>query len=267
METTFQPAILASGAPLAPAPWLRGASGRSARLRAWGRRSSRPPSGRRTGGSIRPRPCSTASTACCCATFGRMRGWGTSTFPVTGASSAIPCSGRRSGSTAGVSATSWGCCRWRGRRRSFSGSCCWSTPGGPAARSGARGERGYLRLSDSNHDWGQGLPELAAWQRRRGNPLLAVWYFGKDPRIRTLPVRRKLLQHVRAGTAEDLAAIVGPSYLAVSTTYLYGAPGNPALERLVGFLRRQRPAARTTTFLIYDFRRPPESRTQASAAE
>src|SRR5262249_13951013 len=49
--------------------------------------------------------------------------------------------------------------------------------------------RGYLRLSDSNYDWGQGLYELAGWQRAHGEDGLAVWYFGTDPALRRLPLR------------------------------------------------------------------------------
>src|SRR5262249_1879314 len=47
---------------------------------------------------------------------------------------------------------------------------------------------GYRRLSDSNYDWGQGLPELAAWQRRSGVTALDVWYFGTDPALGRLPL-------------------------------------------------------------------------------
>ena len=42
-------------------------------------------------------------------------------------------------------------------------------------------ENGYLHLSDSNYDWGQGLPELARWQRSRGGPPVDVWYLGPIP--------------------------------------------------------------------------------------
>src|SRR5207245_1176379 len=48
--------------------------------------------------------------------------------------------------------------------------------------------QGYLYLSDSNYDWGQGLPELARWQRHHRDTPLEVWYFGSDPRLAKLPM-------------------------------------------------------------------------------
>src|SRR5262249_23744533 len=48
---------------------------------------------------------------------------------------------------------------------------------------------GYLYLSDSNYDWGQGLKELAAWQKEHGDAKLDVWYFGAVPALERLPMR------------------------------------------------------------------------------
>jgi 4-amino-4-deoxy-L-arabinose transferase-like glycosyltransferase len=44
--------------------------------------------------------------------------------------------------------------------------------GGPASA--------YLYLDDSNIDWGQDLPGLAAWQSEHGLRPLPLWYFGTD---------------------------------------------------------------------------------------
>ena len=117
-------------------------------------------------------------------------------------------------------------------------------------------ENGYLHLSDSNYDWGQGLPELARWQRSRGGPPVDVWYFGTDPALKQLPVR-ELPLHVLPPIAgpEDLAARVQGRYLAVGTTELYGAYQSEERRRRFAFLRARPPVARTTTFLIYDFPR------------
>ena len=117
-------------------------------------------------------------------------------------------------------------------------------------------EKGYLLLSDSNYDWGQGLPELARWQRSRGGPPVAVWYFGTDPALKKLPLR-ELPLHTLPPIAgpEDLAARVQGRYLAVSTTLLYGAYQSAERRRQLAFLRARAPVARTTTFLIYDFPR------------
>jgi hypothetical protein len=117
-------------------------------------------------------------------------------------------------------------------------------------------ENGYLHLSDSNYDWGQGLPELARWQRSRGGPPVDVWYFGTDPALKQLPVR-ELPLHVLPPIAgpEDLAARMQGRYLAVGTTELYGAYQSEERRRRFAFLRARPPVARTTTFLIYDFPR------------
>jgi hypothetical protein len=109
---------------------------------------------------------------------------------------------------------------------------------------------GYLVLSDSNYDWGQGLPELARWQRAHVPAPVDVWYFGTDPRVEQMPFRP-----VDAGSATSLADLrerYGGRYLAVSTSLLYGTgfatPGAIVLRGLV-------PTDRTRTFLIYDFSR------------
>src|SRR5207302_1428976 len=49
-------------------------------------------------------------------------------------------------------------------------------------------ESGYLCLTDSNYDWGQGLKELAHWQREKSAPV-DVCYFGSDPAIHQLGLR------------------------------------------------------------------------------
>jgi hypothetical protein len=111
---------------------------------------------------------------------------------------------------------------------------------------------GYRRLSDSNYDWGQGLPELAAWQRRCGVAALDVWYFGTDPALARLPLRAVDLQRVTGTTPAAVREELRGRRLAVSTTRLYGSASRcPAAV----CLRSCRPVARTTTFLIYDFTR------------
>jgi hypothetical protein len=115
---------------------------------------------------------------------------------------------------------------------------------------------GYLYLSDSNYDWGQGLPELARWQQSRGGPPVDVWYFGTDPALKHLPLRELPLHILPPITGpDDLAARVQGRYLAVSTTLLYGAYQSEERRRQLAFLRARAPVARTTTFLIYDFPR------------
>jgi hypothetical protein len=118
--------------------------------------------------------------------------------------------------------------------------------------------RGYLCLSDSNYDWGQGLPELARWQRSHAGLPMDVWYFGTDPLLEELPVRRLPLHDLPVKNGDDVVALTGGHYLAASTTLLYGsyARGDQgeAMRRAAAFLRGLRPVARTTTFFIYDVR-------------
>ena len=113
---------------------------------------------------------------------------------------------------------------------------------------------GYIRVSDANYDWGQGLPELARWQEQHGEARLAVWYFGTDPIIDRLPIQIVPLHILPIGKPEDVLPLVRGRLLAVSTTLRYGGMGmTPAYEHAKSFLSMRRPVARTTTFLIYDF--------------
>jgi hypothetical protein len=104
-------------------------------------------------------------------------------------------------------------------------------------------DRGYLYVSDSNYDWGQGLPELAQWQQERSAPV-KVWYFGLDPRYPDLarfdPVREDPATRVPKG-----------GYFAVGTTWVYGGYSS-SVRPFVMHLRSQTPVARTRTFLIFD---------------
>jgi hypothetical protein len=121
--------------------------------------------------------------------------------------------------------------------------------------------KGYLCLSDSNYDWGQGLPELARWQESHQGVPLDVWYFGTDPVLERLPIRSVRLHILPIEAPEDVRAQVCGHYLAVGTTLLYGSYNNgeqgKAMRISADFLRSCRPIARTTTFIIYDFSQPP----------
>ncbi len=114
-------------------------------------------------------------------------------------------------------------------------------------------ERGYRLLSDSNCDWGQGLKDLARWQRDQGTSLVDVWYFGTDPSLKSLPLREVPLHALPVKRPDDVIARVRGQYLAVSTTLLYGVFSTEAHRQAVAFLRTRRSVARTMTFLIYDF--------------
>lgn len=122
--------------------------------------------------------------------------------------------------------------------------------------------QGYLCLSDSNYDWGQGLKELTRWQRQHHEEPLDVWYFGSDPSLPSLPMRHLPLHTLVIKRPEEFLAVVRGHYLAVGTSLLYGSikstlRSNPAAvesyEQICVILRGRRPVDRTTTFLIYDF--------------
>ena len=113
--------------------------------------------------------------------------------------------------------------------------------------------RGYLHLSDSNCDWGQGLTELRRWQEAHGVAPLDVWYFGTDPAVHTLPLREMPLHVLPIATRDDVARAVRGRRLAASTTLLYGTVMNPAHRAAAAFLRSCHPVGRTSTFFIYDF--------------
>ena len=126
---------------------------------------------------------------------------------------------------------------------------------------------GYRWVSDANYDWGQGLPELARWQREHHAPPMLVWYFGTDPLYERLPLQPIGLHDMPLKRPADVLAQVRGRYLAVSTTLLHGPGFNLEGYRTANqFLRTQRPIARTSTFFIYDFTQNGEAPGGARAA-
>jgi len=117
-------------------------------------------------------------------------------------------------------------------------------------------------VSDANWDWGQGLKELARWQRHNDSEPLDVWYFGADPTLSRLPLRSLRLQDLPLEKPEDVAPYVNGRRVAVSTTLVHGclitSAVPPAAHIAQMFLAAHRPVARTSTFLIYDFTLPRE---------
>jgi hypothetical protein len=117
---------------------------------------------------------------------------------------------------------------------------------------------GHRVVGEANYDWGQGLKELADWQRRHPDAPLDVWYFGADPTLDTLPMRRTDFTGQPIRAPEDVAERVRGRYLAVGTTVFAYYPGwRPEHRAAVEYLRGREPVARTMTFLIYDFTHEP----------
>jgi hypothetical protein len=123
--------------------------------------------------------------------------------------------------------------------------------GGPAAA--------HERVSDSNIDWGQGVPDLIAWHKAHGEPPMAVWYFGTDPAAAKPPFEQLFVEHSRIATANEFRAAVKPRLLAVGATVLTLHPFDPPPKAAaMRYLMTLEPIARTATFVIYDFRNSPE---------
>jgi hypothetical protein len=112
---------------------------------------------------------------------------------------------------------------------------------------------GYRCLSDSNYDWGQGLKELVHWQKQHRVPDLTVFYYGTDPTLKQLPMRR-LEGDPPTPDATAVPDSLRGRTLAVSTTILFGSVRDlPWVRPWVDFLHPFEPVDRTTTFLIYRF--------------
>ncbi len=113
-------------------------------------------------------------------------------------------------------------------------------------------DEGYRALSDSNYDWGQGLPDLLPYTAP-GQPPLAVWYYGTDPAAFRAPFIPMQLHTMPFSSPEDIKRIVGPARLAVGASILYGNPAlSPSSKIAVDYLKTQTPIARTATFFIFD---------------
>jgi hypothetical protein len=114
--------------------------------------------------------------------------------------------------------------------------------------------RGYLYVSESNYDWGQGLKELENWRRQKELATLDVWYFGADPDLNRLPLHALPLHTLPIQSEQDVVEVLRGRRVAVSTTLLYGLlPTSTAHQQSLELLRSCHPVDRTATFLIYDF--------------
>jgi hypothetical protein len=114
-------------------------------------------------------------------------------------------------------------------------------------------EDGYRLVSEANYDWGQGLKDLARWQREHNLEDLEVWYYGKDPAIDQLPLRRALFHALPVNSPGEALENLRGRRVAVSTTLVYSNFLTPSMPHFQAVLRDRCPMDRTMTFLIYDF--------------
>ncbi|QEG27225.1 hypothetical protein GobsT_19790 [Gemmata obscuriglobus] len=135
----------------------------------------------------------------------------------------------------------------------------WVWPHGLGYINQAHGgpKEGYRLVTDSNVDWGHGLPELKEWHAANGEPPICVWYFGTDPAVNQPPFQKFSPESFKPAITNEreLRAAVGSRVLAVGHTVASLHPDAPP-EKVValGCLKARRPVARTATFTLYDFR-------------
>jgi hypothetical protein len=125
------------------------------------------------------------------------------------------------------------------------------------------GSEPYRLVSDSNFDWGQGLPRLRRALASEERPVL-LWYWGSDPAALTGPWQ--LLDVRRVTTADDAAirAAFAGRTVVVSTTLMFGSvlvdrvpvdvEDRAALERAIAIrrvLEEQGVSERIGTYLVY----------------
>ena len=117
---------------------------------------------------------------------------------------------------------------------------------------------GWHVASDSNYDWGQGLPELKQWHEAHGDGRgLPVWYYGADPAVLLPPFYPVLFHYLPVASVDDIRRHAGTGYLAVCLTLLTGGPARtPSAQAVLDWLATQEPVGRTTTFVIYDLGNP-----------
>lgn len=107
-------------------------------------------------------------------------------------------------------------------------------------------------MTDSNSDWGQGLPELARWHSANGEPQLTVWYYGTDPAILLPPFHVFQVNQLPEPSIEAVRQKVGDGYFAVGVSLLTGCPDRrPETIAVLQWLQSQQPVARVGTFLVY----------------
>ena len=110
-------------------------------------------------------------------------------------------------------------------------------------------------LTDSNCDWGQGLPELARWHAANGEPTLHVWYYGTDPAILLPPFRVLQVNQLPEPSVVEVKRRVGSAYFAVGVSLLTGCPDRrPGTLEVVVWLTGMKPVATVGTFRVYRVR-------------
>jgi hypothetical protein len=138
------------------------------------------------------------------------------------------------------------------------GTAAWVWPHGLSYFNQAWGgmHEGSHLLHDSNYDWGQGVPELRAWnEEHNGGQPIGLWYYGSDPDVFRPPFSVVRMSWTPVRTDEDARALCPSKYLAVSAAVLSINPTiTPAHQVSLEWLRARPVVARTTHFVIIQLR-------------
>ncbi len=134
------------------------------------------------------------------------------------------------------------------------GASVWVWPHGLSYFNQAWGgpEAGRELLHDSNYDWGQGVPELRAWnEAHNGGEPLCVWYYGADPDAGRAPLVLVNLSWKPSATAAEVPAHCPTKYLAVNVGLLANNPAPTPMHAVAREWVLTRPVvARTMHFDI-----------------
>jgi hypothetical protein len=118
-------------------------------------------------------------------------------------------------------------------------------------------EGGFDRLADSNLDWGQDLPALAAWQRANPHRPMLLSYFGAaDPKAYGIRYTNVVPGYPLDSNVADLTPELirrhPDAVVAISATWLRGVY-RPDLEPIMARLRTARPLTILNgTIYLYD---------------
>jgi hypothetical protein len=109
-------------------------------------------------------------------------------------------------------------------------------------------EAGQWAVSDSNLDWGQGVPELRQWAAEEDVSKVALWYYGADPAAAQPPFEPVQLHE---GDMDGHLRALEGRWLAVSACLVWGPPLSPEVVKARQHLAQMKPTARTRTFVLY----------------
>lgn len=134
-------------------------------------------------------------------------------------------------------------------------------------------------LTDSNYDWGQGLPELRGWWETDGSPRgvderdqtalvcasrlnreprpLRLWYYGTDPACLLPPFELVQVNQLPNPTVDEVRRLTAGGYFAVGESFFTACPDRrPGTLAVMAWLRAQTPVAVVGTFRVYSIAPP-----------